>query len=77
MCIPDPGECTDGADGDGNVRKNSHNKDGVVEFRVVTVGVNDLQYEPGETRKSATTVNTSKMLRRGRGGKVRIDTMTV
>lgn len=48
-----------------------------MEFRVVTVGVYDLQYEPGETRKSATTVNTSKMLRRGRGGKVRIDTMTV
>ena len=77
MGVPDPRECTDRADGDGKVRENGHNKNGVVELRAMTVSVNNLQREPGKTRKGTTAVNASKMLRRGRGGKVRIDTVAI
>jgi hypothetical protein len=63
MIIPDPGECAQGTDNDGDVG-NRPDDDG--QFRVdlmVAEVVHDFEKEPANTGYGTATVDASKMLR--------------
>jgi hypothetical protein len=59
MGVSHPRECAYGTDNDGNVRYRTDNENRIVVDRMVSEVVHNLQDEPADTGKCATTVNTS------------------
>ena len=62
MIISDPRKSAESADHDGNIREDSHNEDCVVTNFHMREVVDHFVEQPCHSRKSASAVDTSKML---------------
>ena len=59
MGVSHPRECAYGSDNDGNVRYRPNDENRIMIDRMVSEVVHNLQDEPANTGKCATTVNAS------------------
>jgi hypothetical protein len=59
VVIPDPGDCAQGADDDGNICDRANDENRIWIDRMVPEVVHDLKDEPQNSRKRTTTVDAS------------------